>query len=383
MYLPEKGYKRIIVLTFYIALGSVIAYFFFNYLFVGLLPFLIGWVIARALQSPLRFLHKKAHFPRKITAVVLVFLVVSVLCTLIYLIAARLYSEAIGLVASLPMILANLPDIGNTILVFFERLLIDIPYFDLTQTISGLFANIDEAVLSVIQLLSPTLALAIKNTVLAVPYSIIFIIITIVATCYITTDYEAIMDFLKAQLPKKALDFVTEFKNQFFETTFKYFKAYLLIIFITFCELFIGFSLLGNKYSFVLAAIVSLIDVLPVLGTGTVLLPWAVIEIVIGEVPLGIELLVLYAVVTVVRQIIEPRIVGSSIGLHPLLTLLFMYIGMRLMGIVGLFALPVLAIILKNLNDKGVIRIFKNPPPKDTVKNAKLKFIKFKKTDSK
>ncbi len=380
MYLPEKGYRRIMVLTFYFVLGGAILYFFFKYLFVGLLPFLIGWLIARMLQKPVCFLHKKAHLPTKPVSVVLVLLVVTFIIGILYLIFARLYAETVALTAALPAFLSHLPDLGNQIFKYFEGLFRNVPYIDVSETFSSLFDNLDDILINVIQVFTPTLTVVLKSTVTAVPYTIIFVIITIVATCYITMDYEKINSFIKAQLPARVLELVTEFKEQFFETTFKYFKAYSIIILITFSELFLGFTLMGNRYSFVLAVIVAIIDVLPVLGTGTVLIPWFIINFITGDIRNGIYVLVLYGVITVVRQVIEPKIVGSYIGLYPVLTLLCMYVGVRLMGMAGLFVFPILAIIIKNLNDKGVIHVYKNPPH-DSTADAKLKFLKFKKHD--
>ena len=117
-----------------------------------------------------------------------------------------------------------------------------------------------------------------------------------------------------------------------------------------------GFSILGVEYSLLLAVITAIIDVLPILGTGTVLIPWGIISLFQGNFVLGIGILVLYGVITLVRQIIEPKIVGDYIGLYPLVSLICMYVGLRLFGIVGLFLLPISVIMLKNLHDKGIIK---------------------------
>jgi predicted PurR-regulated permease PerM len=122
-----------------------------------------------------------------------------------------------------------------------------------------------------------------------------------------------------------------------------------MLFFITFAELFIAFLIIRIEYSFVIALLIALIDVLPVLGAGAVLIPWGIISMVFGNYSVGIPILISYAVITVVRQIIEPRIVGKFIGLPPLAALASMYIGLKLMGVIGLFVFPVGAIVVKRV----------------------------------
>ena len=169
-------------------------------------------------------------------------------------------------------------------------------------------------------------------------------------------------------------------KEQFVSTIGKYLRAYGLIIFITFTELFIGFSILGVSYSFIIAMITALVDILPVLGTGTILIPWGVYMIFAGNYFLGIGILVLYVLITVVRQVLEPKIVGSYVGLYPLVTLMAMYIGSKVMGFFGLFLFPIAIILLKKLNDDGHIKLWKIPPEiqNEQEKKSKLSRIREK-----
>ena len=143
-------------------------------------------------------------------------------------------------------------------------------------------------------------------------------------------------------------------------------RAYGLIMCVTFLEMVLGLSILKlfgiyeNGYIFAIALITAVIDIVPVLGTGTVLIPWAIWMFFSGDVAMG--LLVIYGVITVVRQIVEPKLVASQLGLPAFVTLMAMYIGSQLFGFVGLFLLPMTVMLLKVLNDDGVIHIFKVPP---------------------
>ena len=143
-------------------------------------------------------------------------------------------------------------------------------------------------------------------------------------------------------------------------------KAYCLIILITTFELTVGFYILkfvgvfDNPYIVFIAVAIAFIDIIPVLGTGTVLLPWAVISFIIGNVGLGIGLLVLYVIILVIRQIIEPKLVAGQVGLPPIATIIAMYIGSKTLGVLGFFILPFIVILVKVFNDAGLIHVFKS-----------------------
>ena len=207
----------------------------------------------------------------------------------------------------------------------------------------------------------------------SIPKMFLDTIIIIISAFYLSNDFKKVNGFFAAQLPEKVRDFGKIIKREFASTTGKYIKAYSLIIFITFAELFVGFTILDIRYAFVLAIVVAIVDILPVLGTGTVLIPWAIYSLITGDLFHGIGLLILYLVITIIRQVMEPKIVGSYIGLYPLVTLMCMYAGMQVMGVFGLFLFPITVIILKNLNDSGAIKLWKNPPEDETVDDKKAK----------
>ena len=131
-------------------------------------------------------------------------------------------------------------------------------------------------------------------------------------------------------------------------------RSYAIIMLLTFAELFVGLIIIGNKNAIVIAFLISLFDVLPVLGTGMIMIPWGIIELLRGNIGYGAGLIVIWAVVTVVRNVIEPRIVGRQVGLHPLFTLIAMFVGTKLFGFLGLILLPVgLSIVLSVLRDRN------------------------------
>ena len=142
-------------------------------------------------------------------------------------------------------------------------------------------------------------------------------------------------------------------------TLFVYIRSYAIIMSITFVELSIGLNIAGLEHPILIAALISIFDILPVLGTGGIMLPWVVISLLCGDYSLALTLLVIYLVITVIRNIIEPKIVGKQLGLHPIVTLVSMSVGLQLFGVIGLFGFPIILSLLRNLNDNGTIQIFK------------------------
>ena len=134
-------------------------------------------------------------------------------------------------------------------------------------------------------------------------------------------------------------------------------KGYLALMFLTFIELSVGLLILGQSNAVLLAAIISVIDILPVLGTGAIVIPWAVISLFTGNIWKAIGLILLYIVITVIRNFSEPKIIGKQVGLHPLLTLLSMFCGLKLLGILGLFLCPLTLIIINDLYKRQKINL--------------------------
>ena len=151
---------------------------------------------------------------------------------------------------------------------------------------------------------------------------------------------------LKRLLPKKISTVLVKIKDGFLSTLLKYLRSYLLLLLITFIEMLVGLFLLRAPYPLVMAIVIAVLDLLPVIGVGIVLVPWGVWSFVIGKTPFGIGLLVLFAFHTVLRQVIEPKIVGKSLGVHPLLTLVFIYVGYSVFGIVGLLLVPIFTVLV-------------------------------------
>lgn len=229
----------------------------------------------------------------------------------------------------------------------------------LTDFVESAGNSLSSSLSSMVTAISTGALSAVTNVAGSVPSFLVKFIITIVASFFFVSDYYAITSFLARQLPQKARDMLFKVKEKGVDVIFKFGRAYAILLSITFVELLIGFSLLRVDYALLIALLTAIVDILPVLGTGTVLIPWAAAMLILGNFPLGIGLLILYAIITVVRQMLEPRVVGKQIGLYPLVTLVCMFVGTYLFGFVGLFGLPIIATVLVQLNQSGDIHLFK------------------------
>lgn len=314
------------------------------YLGLQFWPFLIGILIALFLEKPVEFLMKKLKLSRKLIGTVMVILVYIVLGALISLIVSSLINEAISLSTKIPGIFEKLRIEYNAIYVTISE------FLDSTSvTLSDTVYKFGLEVLSKLTGIATNIVNSIISFIMFVPNIMIYIVITFLATLFLVTDRRTIARFMTEPLPNSLVKKITTAVVNCFKSLGGYLKAVCIMITITFIELLIAFTILGLDYPLSVALIVAIVDALPILGTGTILLPWAIYSAITGNIGMGIALLVIYLVITVVRQLIEPKVVSSNIGIHPFITLMCMYIGFKLIGLFGLVVGPVVLVILKNV----------------------------------
>ena len=172
-------------------------------------------------------------------------------------------------------------------------------------------------------------------------------------------DFDRIKLFIRKNLPEKPLRVAVNVKNSFLEMIWQFIKSYAIIFCITVAEITVGMLIVDAKSPLLIGILIGIFDALPIVGSGMILLPWSIITLLTGNTVRGLSIFIIYVVVVVVRQIIEPKIVGKHVGLRPIVTLTCMYAGSKLFGgLVGLFGLPITAAIIMDLNSSGVFHIF-------------------------
>ncbi|MBE6683064.1 MAG: sporulation integral membrane protein YtvI [Ruminococcaceae bacterium] len=351
--LPQEPYKKFAVITLYAAVGIALAFFIFNYLWGALLPFLIAYLFAECFRPIVKYSESHKSFPKKSFVLFVILLAAAALSGLVFAIARQVYFEISELAASAREALELFRVDDGYAGEMIEKINGMIPFVDVSEKMWESRANLDEELWSILvsfaERLSGGLIDLAANAAAFLPNALLCVAVVIIATYYFAIDRVKINCFFLSLFPKSVRPTLKQFRDILAETVGKYLRAYGVLFFITFGELLLAFVIMGVEYSFVFALVISLVDILPVLGTGTVLIPWGIISITAGNYGIGIGLLVTYAVITVVRQVIEPKIVGKFIGLSPLASLAAMYIGLKLMGIFGLFAFPLGAIAIKRV----------------------------------
>ena len=207
--------------------------------------------------------------------------------------------------------------------------------------------------------LSGVIVSMVASWIMGFPGFLIQLIFTVISSFFFTLDYETVVAFILRQFQPETQAMVVEVVSSAKIVTWKILRVYALLMTITFLELYAGFTILRIPMAAPTAFLVAVVDILPVLGTGTVLIPWGLLMLILGDTSLGVGILVLYLIITVVRQSLEPKIIGSQVGLHPIITLLCIFAGAQLIGVVGIFAFPVMATIIKKMNDDGTIHFFR------------------------
>ncbi len=357
--MTEEDKKKFIVNVAFIATVYAVLYFIFVYMIHWVMPFLIGLLIALALRPVTRFVNKFVKSTGKGVALFVIGVFYAVVVLVLWFLFTFLFSQTTELIKVMPKLyFARLEPL---LLEFNDWIVANAETLspDVANTISQIVTNGINYLANIIKNISISFVQFATRFISNFPLYLISVIFTIVLSVFISLEYDYIMAFIKRQLPDKFNSTFEGARKFVFGTLWKVIKSYAIIMIITFFELLIGLSILKVNYALPLSAIIAVLDIMPVIGTGGIIIPWAIVELILRNYFAGFGLLILYVAVTVVRNIIEPRIVGHQIGLHPIITITAMYAGLRLFGFGGFIIAPVVAITVKYLNDNGKIKLFK------------------------
>ncbi|MFA9422175.1 MAG: sporulation integral membrane protein YtvI [Sedimentibacter sp.] len=357
--MTENDKKKFIVNVAFVVTVYAVSYFIFVYMIHWVMPFLVGFLIALALRPLTKFVNKLVNNTGKGVAIFVVALFYAVAATIIWLLLTFLITQTTELIRIMPKLYFS--KLEPLLLGFNDWIVANMKLIspDAADAISQVITNSIDYFANGVKNVSINVVQFITKLISNFPLYLISIIFTIILSVFISVEYSNLTAFIKRQLPDKFNSTFSEARIFLNDTLWKMIKAYMIIMSITFIELLVGLNFLKASYALPIAAIVSILDILPIIGTGGVLIPWAITELISENYRLGGGLLILYVVITVVRNIIEPRIVGHQIGLHPIITITAMYAGLRLFGFVGFLTAPIITILVKYLNDTGKISLFK------------------------
>ena len=325
------------------------------------LPFVIGWIIALIASPPVRFLEKHLKIKRKVGSAVTIIAVIAVVIIGGYLLGVKLVEEIVDFIGDLPLMWEGLQrDFAESAqrLQVASRLLPK----SLGDTIKNISENIGEYVGDFVgklvdKMSSPTLE-ALSRFAGNIPSIFIGVIMCLLSAYMFVADKEYVPNLLKKVLPLSITERWSLIKRGLYRAVGGYFKAQFKIEVWMYLLLAIGFWILRVRYAFLIAIGVALLDLLPFFGTGTILLPWAAIKFLSGDYMMVIGLLIIWGVGQLARQVIQPKIVGDSVGLAPIPTLVLLFVGYKAAGVIGMIIAVPIGIILLNMYEEGVFDTF-------------------------
>ena len=329
-----------------------------RFLLAPLLPFLIALGLSVLLEPWVQRCRRRLGLRRDFTAAALTTALLLAAAAGIYLLLERLLAQAMSCLDSLPQLLHRLPHLLDSLESRYAGLYRACPA-EVRLWLDGALETLSEEGLSLVSALSGDLVAWASGLVGRLPGILLFLATTVLAVYFTALSYPAIIAFIRRQIPRRWQGTLSKAAATMRSTFWKWLKAESLLCLVTFCLLLAGFLYLRLDYALLMAVLSALVDALPVLGAGTVLVPWAIYHLLLGSFPRGIALLALYAIILLVRSLLEPRVMAAQAGLPPLSALLAMYLGYQLFGVGGMLLLPILLLFVKQLQDSGVIHLWK------------------------
>lgn len=342
-----KKYTRTAV---YIFFGIGFAWIAIKYLLPILLPFLIGFGLSRIAEPLIRAMHKRGKLPRWLCAMISMIAVYGILGTAIFFLLRTLFNELQDFVSGLPALLASLEGPMQSLQTRLEALTSRLPG-NAGIAVSGWIGNLFASGSVLAERLSAWLVDFAADLVTSLPGILLFLVTAILSSFMLSSEWPSLRQSLAKRLPKKWHARLSAAAGHLKDALGGWFKAQVKLTLLSFGVLTVGLWILGVDYPLLFGGVIALIDALPVLGVGTVLVPWAILQFMQQNTSLGFGLLILYGVASLCRSALEPRLLGKQVGLSPVITLFSMYAGFRLLGVFGMIFLPIVAILAKQFLD--------------------------------
>lgn len=356
---PFKKYVKALVNLGVAGVVLMLTIFLLPKALVYFSPFVIGWIIALIAGPLVRFFEEKMKIKRRAGSAFVIIVVIGLVVLAGYLIGVKLVEEVIGLASSLPDMWKSMEkdftEIGDNLSIIYERFPADIKI-----TIDNMGDQASKYIGELIsKLSSPTIA-AVGNFAKRLPAVIIGIIMCLLSSYFFVAERSLVNQFFRKYTPPAISNRYRMMKRGLVKAVGGYFKAQLKIEVWMYLLLLVGFSLLKVNYAFLIALGIAFLDFLPFFGTGTVMVPWAIVKILSADYQMAVWLLIIWGVGQLARQVIQPKIVGDSIGVPPIPTLILLYIGYKIGGVFGMiFAVPI-GLILYTMYEEGAFDTTKN-----------------------
>ncbi len=316
-------------------------------------PFVAGWLIAWIAGGPVRFFEEKMKMKRKAGSAFVIIVVIGLVALLLYLVGAKLVEESIGLINSLPVLWesveADLDNIGRNFNVVFNRL----PE-DMQKNITDVYEEIGTYMGEALGKIGTPTIEAVGNFAKSLPTILINVIMSLLSAYFFVAERDSVSKWFRTSVPKSIQRWYDMVRRGFVKAVGGYLKAQLKIEVWMYLLLVIGLSVLQVDYVLLIALVIAFLDLLPFFGTGTVMIPWAILKILSADYKMAIWLLIIWGGGQLARQIIQPKIVGDSIGVPPIPTLFLLYTGFKISGVIGMIVAVPIGLILYTLYEEGM-----------------------------
>ena len=293
-----------------------------------LAPFIFALAISVINEPVIKLMENKLNIPRKFGAILSLILTLCVVVIALLIGIVQIYNELMILQANVTNYINSISNEITQSFTKYAEIYKNLPYGIPDEINTNLLALVPK-----IRALITSLIGYLINTISSIPKLTVFITITLLSSYFISSDKRALSEFLSKQLPESWNRNISGIKNSAFTAMFAYFKAQIFLVTLTFFEVSIGLLIISSDYAITTGILVAISDLIPIFGTSIIMVPLIIWNVIIGNFSKAIGLVIIYYVGVIMRQILEPRIVGKNLGLHPLITLIAMYIGLSLYGI--------------------------------------------------
>ena len=322
-----------------------------------LMPFLIAFIMAWALNPLIRRLQTRMRLTRKLFSFTLVILLYAVFFGLCLWFVTLLISQIVDLAKAVPSIVAQLQSVYNQLIAYLHEVLAMLPeeYASIGEEIFAILSSAWEALRTFTTRAISSVAGITGNVALKTPGFVIFLTVLVLASCIITTDFPNLRENIYGYLGKRGKQSVRLMGHSFQTAVLGFFRSQLIFALVDMAIILTAFFIIGVPYPLPIALLLAFLDFIPFFGAGTVLVPWGIICLPLGLTTMGLQLLLLYAILYVLRRIFEPRVLGSATGFSSLQMLFSMYAGMQLAGVTGLVVAPIIWIAAVNFIKTGAL----------------------------
>ena len=353
----KKTYYRLLVEVITTVVAAVLLLMLGGKVLGILMPFLIAFIMAWALNPLIRRLQTRMRLTRKLFSFTLVILLYAVFFGLCLWFVTLLISQIVDLAKAVPSIVAQLQGVYNQLIAYLHEVLAMLPeeYASIGEEIFAILSSAWEALRSFITHAISSVAGITGNVALKMPGFVIFLTVLVLASCIITTDFPNLRENIYSYLGKRGKQSVRLMGHSFQTAVLGFFRSQLIFSLVDMAIILTAFFIIGVPYPLPIALLLAFLDFIPFFGAGTVLVPWGIICLPLGLTTMGLQLLVLYAILYVLRRIFEPRVLGSATGFSSLQMLFSMYAGMQLAGVTGLVVAPIIWIAAVNFIKTGAL----------------------------